>query len=329
MTLNALSAHRPGMTVARLGALLLTTSLLILTALFGGVRGLAYAGAYCGALLPGLPLGWMLFGRTPAGTLAGALIGYALSALAIWLPIALQAPSLVAIGAAWSGLTAAIWLGTRRRPLALVTLPEWTSRTTAALSVVMLLAPAITAAPYLHIGQRDAEGNRRYRAYFTADFVWHEALTAELSRWSFPPRNPYMASRPLNYYWAYYLLPATATHSIKTSPPIEQFLAINALGTATLFAGAIFLFAWASVPRPGIAGTAVAVTVLAASIEGLYAVIDLLRRDRPVHDPARNDREESRADLQLAVRRRGEPPAAASPFPSRPGCDLFAIGLCQ
>ena len=120
------------------------------------------------------------------------------------------------------------------------------------------------------------------RAYFTADFVWHEALTAELSRWSFPPRNPYMASRPLNYYWAYYLLPAAATHAKTRAPAIEAFLAINALATAILFSGAIFLFAWASVPRPIVAALSAGVTILAASAAGLYAAIDLLRRNRPL-----------------------------------------------
>ncbi len=267
--------------MARLGALL-AIALLVLTALIGGVRGLAYAAAYCAALLPGLPLGWRLFGRSPAGSLAGAVIGFGLSAIAIWIPIALRAPSIPAITISWGVMTAAIWVTLFKLRPPLAGLPAWTRDTTRAVCLVMLLAPAITAAPYLHIGQRDAEGNRRYRAYFTADFVWHEALTAELSRWSFPPRNPYMVSRPLNYYWAYYLLPATATHAMKSSPAIEEFLAINALGTATLFAGMIFLFAWASVPRPAVAATAVALTVLAASAEGLYAVVDLLRRGRPV-----------------------------------------------
>ena len=48
-------------------------------------------------------------------------------------------------------------------------------------------------------------GTRWYRAYFTADFVWHTALTAELGRYDSPPRNPYMASQALHYYWTYYL----------------------------------------------------------------------------------------------------------------------------
>ena len=57
----------------------------------------------------------------------------------------------------------------------------------------------------------DAEGGRRYRAYFTADFVWHMALTAEMTRFEMPPRNPYMADRALHYYWTYFLVPAALT----------------------------------------------------------------------------------------------------------------------
>ena len=47
--------------------------------------------------------------------------------------------------------------------------------------------------------------------YFTADFVWHVALTAEITHFEMPPRNPYMADRSLNYYWTYFLVPATLT----------------------------------------------------------------------------------------------------------------------
>jgi hypothetical protein len=268
------------MTSARAAAFLLTALLVLLAALLGGARGLAYAGLYAVALLPGLPVGRLLFGRNPAGTLAGTVIGYGVTALAIWVPVAAHAASAITIGASWTAVTVLIWLGVPRPAAPIVALPAWTPRTTAALCGVMLLAPALCAGPYLHIGQRDAEGNKRYRAYFTADFVWHEALAAELSRFAYPPRNPYMASRPLSYYWAYYLLPATATHAMDREPIIESFLAINALGTAGLFVGMIFVACWAALPRPRVAATAVALTVLAASAEGLYSAIDLMRRGR-------------------------------------------------
>ena len=62
--------------------------------------------------------------------------------------------------------------------------------------------------PYANLGRADAEGNRYYRAYFTADFLWHSALAFELGKFSLPPRNPYLAPRAMNYYWTYFLLPA-------------------------------------------------------------------------------------------------------------------------
>jgi hypothetical protein len=271
------------MTLARLGAVLLIAALLIVAFLLAGARGLAYVALYAAAVLPGLPIGRALFGWTPPGLLAGAIAGYGLTALAIWVPFAGHAASAVTIGASWAVLTGLMWLALPRPARPLVTLPAWTPRTTAALCGVMLLAPALCTGPYLHIGQRDADGNRRYRAYFTADFVWHEALTAELARFTYPPRNPYMAARPLNYYWAYYLLPATAAHAMKRAPAIEAFLAINALCTAALFVGMIFVFAWSALPRPGAVAAGVSVTILAASAEGWYALAELYRRDRPLH----------------------------------------------
>ena len=139
--------------------------------------------------------------------------------------------------------------------------------------------------PYGRIGESDAQGNRRYRAYFTADFVWHEALTAELARFSAPPKNPYLAGRSLHYYWAYYLLPASITGAGPArmhSPPIETYLATNGLCTGILFVSAIYLGAWSALPRAAIAAVASALVLLTSSGEGLYATVDLLKRGRPL-----------------------------------------------
>jgi hypothetical protein len=73
---------------------------------------------------------------------------------------------------------------------------------------VLILTLAVAAPPLSHVGRIGNDGNRYYRAYFTADFVWHTALTSELGKFSMPPRNPYLARQPIHYYWTYYLLPA-------------------------------------------------------------------------------------------------------------------------
>ena len=269
------------MTVPKMVRLLLPVSLAALAIGIGGLQGVLYLLVYVVATAPGWPIGRRLFGNTPAGWIAGALIGYGITALCIWLPFAARVPSLGAFTVTWALASAATWMWVPRdQPL--VVLPQWSSATTTALCGVLLLVPLLTAAPFLRIGEIDDAGNARYRAYFTADFVWHEALTAELSRFSFPPRNPYMAHRPLNYYWAYYLLPAAATSAARARPDIESVLAVNALATGTLFVGAIFVCAWSMLARAGAVAAGVALTVTAASAEGLYAAIDLLRRGRPL-----------------------------------------------
>ena len=77
-------------------------------------------------------------------------------------------------------------LSRRERP-ALVELPPWTAHDARILVFLLLLVPAIFVFPYKNLGAQDAHGNRFYRAYFTADFIWHTALTAELMKYDMPP----------------------------------------------------------------------------------------------------------------------------------------------
>ena len=82
---------------------------------------------------PGLPLGFVLFGRRHAGGwIAGALLGYAASCLVVWLAVFTHHASTLVFSLLW--LTAVILsIGVSRvvplrgRP-ALVALPAWTSR---------------------------------------------------------------------------------------------------------------------------------------------------------------------------------------------------------
>ncbi|MFL6281409.1 MAG: hypothetical protein ACJ731_14935, partial [Vicinamibacterales bacterium] len=86
-------------------------------------------------------------------------------------------------------------------------------------------------------------------------------------------------------YWAYFLLPAAITGAgpaRTSSPPIETYLAINSLCTGILFVALLFVSAWSAVPRAGAAAMATGLVLLAASAEGLYAAIDLIRRGRPL-----------------------------------------------
>ena len=150
-----------------------------------GLTGLGYLSLLALWAAPGVPIGAFVFGgRHPAAWLAGAALGYPLSALLLWLPIALGTPTPFAFAISWLTGTLGLWAWLWRRRRARVELPPWSSRDTVALSLVLLLVPVMTARPFLRIGEQDASGSRYYRAYFTADFVWHMALTAELERFS-------------------------------------------------------------------------------------------------------------------------------------------------
>src|SRR5262249_25049492 len=93
-----------------LGATLLA-GLLGLVLWCGGALGAVYFGLYVLALLPGLPVGWRLFGRRqPAGWIAGGLIGYSLTALAFWVPIRFGAARPSSFVIAWLLAAAAVWL---------------------------------------------------------------------------------------------------------------------------------------------------------------------------------------------------------------------------
>ena len=249
-----------------------------------GLTGLGYLSLLALWAAPGVPIGAFVFGgRHPAAWLAGAALGYPLSALLLWLPIALGTPTPFAFAISWLTGTLGLWAWLWRRRRARVELPPWSSRDTVALSLVLLLVPVMTARPFLRIGEQDASGSRYYRAYFTADFVWHMALTAELERFSRPPANPYLAGERLNYYWLHFVPAAASTTAPVPLPDRVGRLTINALGTDLYFVAAIFLFAWVTCGgRAGPAGAATALAIAASSAEGLYLVQKHLRAGVPL-----------------------------------------------
>src|SRR5205085_12688612 len=135
--------------------------------------------------------------------------------------------------------------------------------------------------PLARAGASDAAGNRYYRAYVTADFVWHTALTSELSKLSSPPRNPYLANRPIHYYWTYFLLPAAAAGAAG-GEHVQTFLKVNAAGTAVLFVSTIFLFAWTALPRAWPVAIGVGMAMAASSAEGAFALWRFWQRGTPL-----------------------------------------------
>lgn len=248
----------------------------------GGWQGLAYSIVFAIAAIPGLPIGFALFGRRHAGGwISGAILGYALTTLAWWAVVFAARPSLVAFVGAWAALVVIAWLATRALHAPLVTLPEWTRRETTALCLLLLLVPLLLTRPFDRIGARDAEGNRQYRAYFIADFVWHAALTAELAKQTPRPRNPLLADQPLHYYWTYFRIPATV--AANTGMAVERVLKLNAVGTGLLLLSALFLTTWILARgRPILSATSVGIVVCCASIEGLAVIAQLVRLGQPL-----------------------------------------------
>lgn len=257
---------------------------------FGGIRAAVYFLLYLLALAPGLPLGWRLFGRRhPSGWVAGGLIGYALTALVFWIPVRLGVAHAATFVLVWCGLTAGLWWRARRAAEPLVPLPRFTARDAALWLLTLHLVLVLLALPFGRLGERDASGTRYYRAYFTADFVWHMALTRELAHFDWPPRNPYLAPEPIHYYWAYFLVPAVlAGPSDAPLVPVDTALKVTALGTGLLMVSLIFFAAWAACARAGPAAAATLVALAAPSFEGLYATVDLWRRHVPF-DALRED----------------------------------------
>ena len=246
---------------------------------FGGVAAMIYAGLYLLALTPGLPVGWRIFGRhTPLGWVAGAMLGHALTALAFWVPAWLGVAHPVAFLAAWLLLSAATWRLSGEGP-PLVTLPAWSRQDTARWLSVQLLVLLFVAIPFSRVGERDADGSRLYRSYFTADFVWHMAMTHELRRFEFPPINPYLAPEPIHYYWSYFMVPAVLAGP-ESAPlvPVEVALKVTAVGTALLMFGLVFFGAWSVTGRSGAAAAASAIALMAPSWEGAYTLWDLWRQ---------------------------------------------------
>ncbi len=254
--------------------------------MIGGAAAWLYLVIYLLALVPGAPVGFALFGRNhAAGWVAAAVIGYALTGFAIWAPIAAHIPSPVTFALSWAIVSAVAWFLSRRIAAPSVQLPPWTPGGSTALLLVLVVTLAVATPPFAHVGRTDPEGNRYYRAYFTADFVWHTALTAEIAKFSMPPRNPYLARQPIHYYWTYYLLPASVSQ-VGPAPVrnVQLCLKINALMTGLLLMSSVFLAAWTVTAQAVACGVAASLGLLASSAEGLFESARLWRGGVPLSE---------------------------------------------
>lgn len=273
----------------RSAAGLLLLALLACLWISAGPGSLLYLLIFVAAVLPGLPLGFAVFGaRHPAAWVGGALVGYGLTQLTLWAVIASGFGGVWGFVLAWlvvSVTSAAIAWHRRSRPI--IPAIPWSSLDVRALLLVLLLVPVLMGITYRNLGREDTSGNRYYRAYFTADFLWHSALASELGKFALPPRNPYLAPRAMNYYWTYFLLPSavaqTAPDALPQLQDVQRDLKTNAILVGLLMIAALFVLVRSGVDSPAPAAIAVALAVLACSAEGLYALVDLWIEGRPTH----------------------------------------------
>ena len=101
------------MAIIAVTTVLLGATLAWLVAVLAGAAGFVYLALFLLAAVPGLPVGFALFGRRHgAAWIAGVPIGYAMTALACWAVVFVRIPSTPAFLLAWA-LVSASGLGRR------------------------------------------------------------------------------------------------------------------------------------------------------------------------------------------------------------------------
>ncbi len=207
-------------------------------------------------------------------TAIGAVWGYAASCLvllALWVAGVRNETLLLIVAPV---LAAAILLPVARRVD--LSLPAPCRRDLLVLLLLLLLVPLLVGRPYARVGELTPDG-RTYRAYFTADFIWRMAVTAEVAKGDVPPRNQFYLGDDLRYYWLPDLLPAVEYRALGRSLRLEQVLLAHGLAVDVMFVAFLFAFARHWTSSAPAAGLGVAAAVLFSSFEGTERIIAFAR----------------------------------------------------
>lgn len=240
--------------------LTLALSMAALSWIFGGgVQGLVTLALYVVGVSVGLPFGFLLFGRGGAAWASGALIGYGLLSLAFWIPIA--------VGWVRPGAFFYLWImllllgGTMRSVCKgitpLVPLPEWTTKSSGALLLVLHLVPLLAG-----LGPGD----------FSSDVGAQMALASDLARFEPDLAAPDAAGLGLTCDRTHFL-PATVIGTrgqTSALAHVEGAVKTSAVMSALLLLAMISCVAWAVTGRAWAALAASALAVLAASFEAFW-----------------------------------------------------------
>ena len=163
--------------------------------------------------------------------------------------------------------------GRRDDPLCL---PNWGNEQARTLVLLLAIVPAVFIFPYKNLGAQDAQGNRFYRAYFTADFIWHTALTAELMKYDMPPINPYLGTEPFSTTGRISWFPRLSRRKgLQDSRTSSVVLKVNALCSGVLFLAALIIATWSASRSTSGTTIAIVIGVLAVSAEGVYMAWNL------------------------------------------------------
>jgi hypothetical protein len=161
-------------------------------------------------------------------------------------------------------------------------LPDLDRRDVAGVLLALLVVPIVTFGPYRNVDETTADGEA-YRAYFTADFVWAMAVTAELSKGDVPPANPFLGTQPMRYYWMSHLLSGAVYRSLGgRDVGTEPVVLVDGLAFGLAFVAFFYWLIRASGGEPAFAVLAVAVGFLANSYEGIDQIWMLRQSGEPL-----------------------------------------------
>jgi hypothetical protein len=234
--------------------------------------------------LPGVWVARTFVGRRERSPIAAWLIGPALGfgfsvfgLLLLW-AAGLQSwvALLLAPGFAW--LVAACG---RRFGMPPLRLPVFSRRDVTAVAATLLVVPAITWLPYDHVAEPVQDG-QAYRAYFTADFVWAMAATAELAKGEVPPANPFLRGQPMRYYWMSHLLSGAIYRNVRGfGVTVEEVVLIDGLAFSMAFVAFLYGLARIAGGSPAWCAAALIVGFTANSYEAVNRLWILYQQGAP------------------------------------------------
>jgi hypothetical protein len=280
---SALTAW-PGILVAVPPIILLTALAITWAHILPLREAMPLLGASVACALPGVLISRRLYDGSPSPWITALLVGpawgYALSSLVLlglWLLGVKDARAL------FGGAAAAMVCGmAAARPLqGILRAPAMNRRDVVAVCLLLTLVPLIVGRPFARVGEDSPEG-QRWRAYFTADFVWAMAVVSEVSKGEVPPQNPYRLGDSLHYYWLAHLVPALEHRLTASRLEVRQVLLANAVLSGLLFLAFLYAFARQFTTSPAAGGLACAFVLFCHSFEGIEQLATLWSWGAPI-----------------------------------------------